>query len=62
VKYQPGPGSWCGTVGGYTNHACRCDECKRAAREYRCNYMLNNVDQIAKATLRRKRRYAQLRK
>ena len=25
---------WHGTPGGYTNHQCRCDECRAAFREY----------------------------
>lgn len=25
-----GPGPWCGTSGGYTNHQCRCDACRAA--------------------------------
>lgn len=29
---------WHGTAGGYTNHSCRCDDCRRAAREYRKRY------------------------
>lgn len=27
-----------GTPGGYTNHRCRCDECRTAWREYRRGY------------------------
>ncbi len=26
--------AWHGTTNGYTNHCCRCDECRRAYREY----------------------------
>lgn len=26
---------WHGTVGGYTNHKCRCADCKEAAKIYR---------------------------
>lgn len=26
TRYGPGP--WCGTSSGYTNHGCRCDDCK----------------------------------
>lgn len=26
---------WHGTIGGYTNHACRCDGCRAAQTEYR---------------------------
>lgn len=25
-----GPGPWCGTAGGYTNHKCRCQRCTMA--------------------------------
>lgn len=25
---------WHGTTGGYTNHKCRCDDCRAALREY----------------------------
>lgn len=25
---------WHGTAGGYTNHSCRCDECREAWRKY----------------------------
>lgn len=34
--------SWHGTYGGYTNHYCRCDDCRRA-----------NADRVAKARARR---------
>ena len=27
-----GPGPWCGSLGGYTNHRCRCDRCREANR------------------------------
>lgn len=29
---------WHGTVGGYTNHGCRCDLCRKAQREYQREY------------------------
>lgn len=29
---------WHGTPGGYSNHKCRCDDCRQAAREYRRQY------------------------
>ena len=29
-----------GTYGGYTNHYCRCDECKAARAEYSRQYRL----------------------
>lgn len=25
---------WHGTPGGYTNHGCRCDDCRAALRDY----------------------------
>jgi hypothetical protein len=28
-----GSGPWCGTVGGYTNHGCRCDACGAAKHD-----------------------------
>ena len=31
---QPGPGPWCGTTGGYTNHKCRCNRCRAAWNAY----------------------------
>lgn len=27
-----------GTLGGYTNHGCRCDDCRRANRENQRTY------------------------
>lgn len=29
---------WHGTLGGYNNHGCRCDDCRRAHREYQRKY------------------------
>jgi hypothetical protein len=29
-NYTKGPGPWCGTAGGYTNHHCRCARCRAA--------------------------------
>ena len=29
-RWTAGPGPWCGTPGGYTNHGCRCDACRAA--------------------------------
>lgn len=34
-----GPGKWCGTPGGYTNHQCRCDACTSAWRVYHYKHM-----------------------
>jgi hypothetical protein len=33
-----GPAPWCGTLGGYTNHACRGDACTQAQRTYNRRY------------------------
>lgn len=30
---------WHGTLGGYTNHRCRCDKCRAAWRAYMRKYM-----------------------
>lgn len=30
---------WHGTAGGYTNHACRCDACRRAWNDYHRDYL-----------------------
>jgi len=30
VSHTIGPGPWCGTVGGYNNHKCRCAPCTEA--------------------------------
>jgi hypothetical protein len=46
-KYRKGPGPWCGTAGGYTNHACRCDDCTGAnSRAYQA-YMDAHPDKRA---------------
>jgi hypothetical protein len=29
-----GPGPWCGTVNGYSNHKCRCNACREAWADY----------------------------
>lgn len=29
---------WHGTLGGYTNHRCRCEDCTRAQREWMRGY------------------------
>lgn len=31
-----------GTLNGYTNHKCRCDECKNAIRQYYSEYREKN--------------------
>lgn len=33
-----------GTVGGYTNHACRCDRCREAMRLGQLRYMDRSPD------------------
>jgi hypothetical protein len=33
VSRTIGSGPWCGTAGGYNNHACRCGACRRAWAE-----------------------------
>jgi hypothetical protein len=33
---------WHGTVGGYSNHRCRCDLCRAAASEYKRQYLKRN--------------------
>jgi hypothetical protein len=32
IGQQGGSEPWHGTVGGYCNHACRCDQCRAAKR------------------------------
>lgn len=38
-----GVGPWCGTPNGYTNHSCRCDQCRAAwandRRQYNARWM-----------------------
>jgi hypothetical protein len=40
MKQQVEP--WHGTAGGYTNHACRCRECRDAVRIDHLRYMREN--------------------
>jgi len=44
-RHIKGPGPWCGTPGGYSNHACKCDACKAAWAEARRAYMARNPKQ-----------------
>jgi hypothetical protein len=44
-RHTKGPGPWCGTPGGYSNHACKCDACKEAWRLARLDYMARNPHQ-----------------
>lgn len=46
-----------GTLGGYTNHGCRCDQCLEAHRDYQRNYMNDNPHQKRLAVLRERVRY-----
>lgn len=46
-----------GTLGGYTNHKCRCDKCLEAHRDYQREYMARNEHQRRLATLRERMRY-----
>jgi hypothetical protein len=40
--------SWHGTSNGYYNHKCRCDDCRRAGREYGAQYRARRREAIAK--------------
>lgn len=51
-----GPGPWCGTPGGYTNHRCRCERCREAWAIAHKAYMHRNPEQ------QRKHREAQARR
>ena len=39
--------AWHGTVGGYSNHGCRCDDCRRAKREYSRTWAAKNPERVA---------------
>ena len=43
-----GPGPWCGTPGGYSNHKCRCVACRSAHTMRLAEYMKDNPEQRAK--------------
>jgi hypothetical protein len=51
-----------GTIGGYTNHRCRCDDCRVANREYmrstRARFKLVPAKQIPHGTTGGYRNYA----
>lgn len=51
-----GPGPWCGTPGGYTNHGCRCLPCTEAWRTYHRAYMHANPDRLRRQSDRERRR------
>jgi hypothetical protein len=55
-SYTKGPGPWCGTPGGYTNHACRCTRCRAANAAAFQKYAAAHPEQ------REKRRQAQARR
>lgn len=57
-----GPGKWCGTPGGYNNHACRCERCLEAQRLDKRRYMAGHPEQRAKQRERRKKRWNDLRR
>lgn len=40
---------WHGTYGGYTNHACRCDECKSAGAAHRARYLSDPANRATHA-------------
>lgn len=52
VRYRRGPGPWCGTSGGYSNHRCRCDACTAANRAALNAYMAAHPEQRAKKLAR----------
>lgn len=56
-----GKGPWCGTPGGYSNHACRCPECREAWRLQHKKYMSENPDQRERHRLASARRNEALR-
>ena len=47
-KGKLGPGPWCGTAGGYSNHKCKCDACREAWRLHCSRYMESSPDQREK--------------
>lgn len=47
-----------GTTSMYTNHRCRCDECKRAWREDHYRYMHEDPERLRKAAARERLRRA----
>jgi uncharacterized protein YgiB involved in biofilm formation len=44
-RHTKGPGPWCGTAGGYSNHKCKCDACTTAWADARRDYMARNPEQ-----------------
>ncbi len=42
-RAEPDPQLWHGTLGGYTNHHCKCDECVAAHRAYCANARAERV-------------------
>lgn len=55
-----GPGPWCGTVGGYSNHDCRCEACRAAWSDYMRLYIAERKaadPEFAEAERRRKAEY-----
>ena len=48
-----------GTAGGYTNFACRCEDCTRAQREADRKYRANNPEKVRAANARYKARLEQ---
>ena len=41
-----------GTIGGYTNYSCRCDECRAANNAHQADYMRRHPEQREKHRLR----------
>lgn len=50
-----------GTSGGYTNHRCRCDLCKKAWREAHKAYLDKHPEQREKARVRQREYHKQMR-
>lgn len=54
---QPGDGDWRhGTLGGYNNHGCRCDECREANRVSHLAYMNADPERLRKHAERESQR------
>ena len=47
-----------GTAGGYSNHRCRCEQCRKAWREAHLRYMRAHPEQQEKNRIRTRAYYA----
>jgi len=61
-RIKPGDGDpRHGTLNGYTNHACRCEDCTAANTEAHRQYMHENLEQQAKHADRQRLAYLERR-